>query len=123
MLQNETKPVQLLYHGTCYKYSHWIETEGIRPINHDTVYLTADIVVAYQYAKDASRNNDLSLPVICIVDALQMYKDGYKFMHETDTAEWTIGYVPPKYLLQVIPESIDDLETLLHYAQEQFGTE
>lgn len=123
MLPKQMNPVQFLYHGTCYKYSHQIDTEGLQPVNHDKVYLTADIVVAYEYAKTASSNNDLSLPVICIVDAVQMHKDGYKFTHEATNAEWTTEYVLPKYLLQIIPESLDELEQLLHYAQEKVTNE
>ena len=121
MSSKVVKPVQLLYHGTVYKYSYQIEHEGLRPINHKAVYLTADLNVAYDYAKQASRVNDLSFPVICIVDAEQMYKDGYTFTHEVDTAEYTVDYVPAKYLLQVMPESEDELEQLAHYAQEQYS--
>lgn len=123
MLLKETKPVQLLYHGTCYKYSHNIETEGLKPVNYDQVYLTADIVVAYHYAKQCSKNNEMSLPLICIVDATQMFKDGYSFTHEADTAEWTTDYVPHKYIIQVLPESEDELSRLVHYAQEQVAHE
>lgn len=115
----QAEPVQLLYHGTCYKYSHWIKHEGLKPVNYDKVYLTADIVVAYNYAKQCGENNDLSLPVICIVDARKMYKDGYKFTHETSNAEWTTDYVLPEYLIQVLPESKDELHELVQYAQEE----
>lgn len=114
-----SNPVQLLFHGTCYKHSADIEHSGLRPINYDKVYLTADIHVAYHYAKQCGKNNDLSLPVICIVDAPQMSKDGFTFSHETFNGEWTVDYVPAKYLIQIIVESEDELKLLAHYAQEQ----
>ena len=66
-----TKPVQLLYHGTVMDYSDLIEQQGLKPISHEKVYLTADINVAYDYAKQ--RTTDLHtntmLPVLWVVDA------------------------------------------------------
>ena len=121
MLSKIVKPVQLLYHGTALDYSKLIEQQGLKPVNHDKVYLTADLNVAYEYAKKRTRDlhTNSVQPVICIVDAEQMYKDGYTFTHEVNNAEYTVDYVPSKYLLQVMPESEDDLELLAHYAQEQ----
>lgn len=112
------KPFGLLYHGTCYCYSRCIEKNGIRPVNHKQVYLTADLQVAYDYAKQNSKENGLSFPVICIVDALQMHKDGYTFTHETSNAEWTTDYVPSKYVIQIMVESEDELDLVAHYAQK-----
>lgn len=120
-MNNNTKPVQLLYHGTVYDYIDTIEQQGLIPVNYDKVYLTADINVAYQYAK--MRMNDLQtssmMPVICVVDAAQMYRDGFIFNHAVQSAEYTVDRVPSNYLLQVVIETEDDLELLTHYVQEQ----
>ena len=113
------KPAQILYHGTCYRYYEKIEKQGLKPINHKEVYLTADVIVAYDYAKKASVSNDLSFPTLCIINAEQMYKDGFEFTHNVSTAEYTVGCVPSKYIVQVMPESEDELSRLVHYAQEQ----
>ena len=116
-----TKPVQLLYHGTVMDYSDLIEQQGLKPVNHEKVYLTADINVAYDYAKQ--RTTDLHtntmLPVMCVVDAQQMYHDGFIFTHEVGSAEYTVDNVPPEYILQVIIETDDDLELLAQYAHKQ----
>lgn len=113
-------PVQLLYHGTVYDYIDVIEQQGLKPVNYGKVYLTADIDVAYQYAK--MRMNDLQtssmIPVICVVDAPQMVTDGFTFDHALDSAEYTVDSVPSKYLLHVVIETEDDLKLLYQYVKE-----
>lgn len=111
------KPVQILYHGTCKKYSNNIEQSGLIPVNYNKVYLTADVQVAYEYATTCAENNS-SIPIVCIVDAKQMAKDGLAFEHDHEYAEWTVDSVPTNYLLQIIIESENDLDELAHYAQE-----
>ena len=121
MLPKSVKPVGLLYHGTAFDYSDIIEQEGLKPVNHEKVYLTADLNVAYEYAKMQITNvHTTSMQtVICIVDARQMYKDGFVFTHNATNAEYTVSAVPPKYILQIVVESEDELELLAHYVQEQ----
>ena len=121
MLPKVMKPVQFLFHGTAYDYSDIIEHEGLKPVNHDKVYLTADINVAYHYAKSKTldpHTNSMQT-VICVVDALQMYKDGFVFTHEATNAEYTVNEVPPHYLVQIVVESEDELELLAHYVQDE----
>lgn len=115
------KPVQLLYHGTVFDYSEQIEQQGLKPINYDKVYLTADINVAYDYAKQRTTDihTNTMLPVVCIIDAQQMYKDGFVFTHEVDTAEYTVNNVPPEYILQFIINNTNDLDILAHYVHKQ----
>ena len=102
-----TKPTQLLYHGTSFDNSSLIEEQGLLPKNHNKVYLTTDVRVAYNYAKLKTDK-----PVICIVDAIQMVKDGFTFEHDNTYAEWTTDNVPSRYLIQVMIESEDDLSML-----------
>lgn len=102
-----TNPTQLLYHGTSFSNSTLIEQQGLLPKNYDKVYLTTDIRVAYNYAK--SRNDQ---PVICIVDAPQMVKDGFTFDHNNTYAEWTTDSVPEKYLIQLLIEDESDLDAV-----------
>ena len=113
------KPVQILYHGTTLESAELIESQGIIKKNHDKVYLTSDIHVAYEYAKQRTkdlRNNSFQ-PVICIVDAPEMVKDGFVFEHMLTYAEWTTDNVPSKYILQVAVESEEDLETIVNSIQ------
>ena len=102
------KPVTLLYHGTSKTYSAAIEEQGLIPINYDNVYLTADLYVAYSYAKKTDQ------PVICIIDAPQMAKDGFTFEHDATYAEWTTKIVPAKYIVQVLIESEEDIKKLAY---------
>ena len=122
MLPNVVKPVQLLYHGTSVNHSVSIEQEGIRPVNYNRVYLTADIYVAFNYACNKQvKDKDYSGIVICIVDAQKMYMDGFEFTHEVTHAEYTVESVPPQYLLQVIIESEEELELFAQYALDYFN--
>ena len=95
------QPVQLLYHGTNINNVQGIEEKGL--VSNNNVYLTTDLLVAYDYAK---KNGD---PVICIVDSLQMVKDGFVFSHDVQTAEYTINHVPSNYIIQIVIESEADL--------------
>ena len=113
-------PVQLLFHGTAFDYSDTIERQGLLNQNYDKVYLTSDLYVAYEYALMRTRSlqsNSLQ-PVICVVDAPQMAKDGFVFTHDVSTAEYTVDKVPPHYILQVVIEGEADLDQLARYVKE-----
>ena len=112
-----TKPIKFLYHGTTLKNSYSIETTGLLKKNNDHVYLTSDLQVAYEYALLKQDKHSGGI-VICVVDAVQMYNDGFTFQHDYSSAEWLVDSVPPKYLVQVVIESIDDLAELEHYANQ-----
>ena len=114
-------PVQILYHGTSLDYVESIENKGLISANN-RVYLTTDINVAYDYSVLAIHREDsfCSQCVICIIDALQMVKDGFEF--EFINNEYTVTHVPSKYIIQVAIESEQDLPLLAHYAQEQVYT-
>lgn len=109
-----TKPVQVLYHGTSFVNSGNIEDVGLVASKTNKVFLTADINVAYYYAKQRVEGTT-DLPVVCVVDAEQMHKDGFVFYHEQSTAEYTVSNVPSKYILQIGVESEDDLNLITHY--------
>lgn len=121
MLPKIMKPVQLLYHGTSRNCSEQIEQYGLKPINYNKVYLTADINVAFNYAcRKQIIDKDYSGIVICIVDAQKMFSDGFIFTHESTNAEYTVENVPSKYILQVIIESEEELEMFAQYARSYF---
>lgn len=109
----ELKPVQVLYHGTSLSNSSNIKVEGLQKINHEYVYLTSDIHVAYEYALKNS-----SEPVICVVDAIEMHKDGYIFNKNDYEFEWLVSSVPPQYILQILIESEDDLKFIVDSLQK-----
>ena len=111
-------PLQILYHGTSYDHSALIEQEGLVPKNHSAVYLTADINVAYDYAKKHYSN-----PVICLIDAPQMVADGFVFELNMSSAEYTTAAVPSKYLVQLVIEDEAELETIANIASKVFSEE
>ena len=100
------QPVQLLYHGTNINNVQGIEEKGL--VSNNDVYLTTDLLVAYDYAKKNGQ------PVICIVDAVQMVNDGLVFSHNVQTAEYTTSHVPSKYIVQIVIESDKDLALIKH---------
>ena len=112
------KPVQILYHGTSLDYVESIDEKGLVSDNNK-VYLTADVIVAYDYALKAVQKGYSLQPVICVVNAPQMVEDGFIFEHDNVNAEFTVNNIPAKYIIQIAVESEDDLELLVHYAQEQ----
>ena len=116
------KPSQVLFHGTSLDYSEAIEEQGLVKQNFDVVFLTSDVAVAYQYAMKRvyDYNSNTLQPVICVVNAVQMSKEGFCFQHNIDTAEWTIEHVPSEYIVQVAVESEDDLENVVKYALSEY---
>lgn len=105
-MQN-VKPFQLLYHGTCIDNSKSIEEKGLVGKDDSYVYLTSDLHVAYEYAL---RTN--CPPVICIIDAPAMFRDGHIFYKEQFEFEWLTATVPPKYILQIQIEDESDLDMI-----------
>lgn len=96
-----TRPVQLLFHGTGVNNSALIAEQGLIKKNHEHVYLTTDLTVAYEYAKK------FESPVICIVDAPAMYSSGFTFYKHNE--EWLVDAVPKKFVLQILVEDDSDL--------------
>ena len=114
------KPAQILYHGTVSSNIANISNNGLVAVNYDKVYLTSDIVVAYEYCKQTQlNNNDYNVPVICVVDAIKMYDDGFEFEHALTRAVWTTNFVPVKYITQIVVQNEAELEHIVTYAQRK----
>ena len=113
-------PPKYLYHGTSFDYIDQIEQEGLKPVTYDKVFLTADYFTAYEYAKYRIRTAECNafLPIICVVDALSMYEDGFVFTEGCSYQEYTITKVPSYYIETFMITNEYDLEALAHYAQE-----
>lgn len=111
-------PPRYLFHGTSLDYLDQIEQQGLKAITYDKVFLASDCYIALEYAKYriTHRQCNSFTPVVLVIDALQMYVDGFTF-EELSYGEYVINKVPPEYIIDSI---IDDEELLLaHYAQEQ----
>lgn len=87
----EVVPTDVLYHGTCTKYVSSINKYGLQPQSRLYVHLSSDIDTAYNVG---SRHGE---PVVYVVDANTMAKDGFKF-YKSKNGVWLTKEVPTKHL-------------------------
>lgn len=87
----EKDPPEILYHGTGRKSQSSILAKGLLPGSRLFVHLSGDTETARKVGK---RHGD---PVIFIVHAGQMARDGYTFRLSANGV-WQIPQVPAKYL-------------------------
>ena len=89
-LNADITPPDELYHGTTdYAYSLIHRTGTIKKMKRNTIHLTADIHMAWKSAKRWKNET----PLVLIIDAKQMIKDGYKF-GVTENGVWCIADGP-----------------------------
>ena len=88
---DEVEPPETLWHGTSEKYVTSIDVQGLIPKSRLYVHLSKDSDTA---VKVGSRHGK---PVLYIVKAGEMYKDGYKFFLSKNGV-WLTKEVPVKYL-------------------------
>ena len=87
----EAAPPDELYHGTAAKNIETIKIQGLLKGSRHHVHLSTDIETARKVGMRYGK------PVILIVDAKQMNKDGYKFFF-SENAVWLTEFVLPKYI-------------------------
>ena len=87
----EIKPPEILWHGTGEKFTGSIDEQGLIPKSRLYVHLSKDEETAF---KVGTRHGK---PVLYIVKAKEMFKDGYKF-YLSKNGVWLTKEVPVKYL-------------------------
>lgn len=87
----EIKPPEILWHGTGEKFTSSIDEQGLIPKSRLYVHLSKDEETAF---KVGTRHGK---PVLYIVKAEEMFKDGYKF-YLSKNGVWLTKEVPVKYL-------------------------
>lgn len=87
----EVKPPEELWHGTGEKYVLSIKEQGLIPKSRLYVHLSKDEETAVKVGKRHGK------PVLYIVKAGKMYRDGYKF-YLSKNGVWLTKEVPVKYL-------------------------
>lgn len=87
----ETEPPEELWHGTGEKYVASIDERGLIPKSRLYVHLSKDEDTAVKVGQRHGK------PVLYIVMAGEMYRDGYKFFLSKNGV-WLTKEVPTKYL-------------------------
>lgn len=87
----EKEPPEVLYHGTGQKSVPAILKEGLKPMSRLFVHLSKDPETA---RKTGLRHGH---PVVFLVEAGQMHRDGYSFQISANGV-WQTAQVPPQYL-------------------------
>ena len=93
----ETRPPELLWHGTGKKYVSDICDSGLIPKSRLYVHLSSDVETAVNVGK---RHGEV---VLFRIDAARMYTDGFKF-YLSKNGVWLTKHVPMKYLSAAIIE-------------------
>ncbi|GAB4092007.1 RNA 2'-phosphotransferase [Flaviaesturariibacter terrae] len=86
-----TEPPAILYHGTAERNLAPIQEQGLIPGERQQVHLSADRATARAVGARYGK------PVVLVVDAAAMQRDGYLFYCSAN-AVWLTGNVPPSYL-------------------------
>lgn len=94
-------PPDALYHGTSKATLGPILREGLRKMRRQHVHLSRDIATALQVG---SRHG---APVVLLVDAATMARDGAEF-YLSDNGVWLTESVPPHYLRILAPAEWSD---------------
>jgi putative RNA 2'-phosphotransferase len=95
-------PPDALYHGTSKATIGPILREGLQKMRRQHVHLSRDKATAI---KVGSRHG---APIVLLVDAAAMARDGYQFFL-SDNGVWLTDHVPPRYLRVLAPaEWVDD---------------
>lgn len=84
-------PPETLFHGTPERFVEAILRDGLRKMQRHHVHLSATRETAT--AVGARRGS----PVILVVDAGVMYRDGFAF-YRSENGVWLTDHVPPRYL-------------------------
>ena len=93
----ESTPPDILYHGTTEEKMKSIESsQGLNKMNRHHVYLSSNL----ETTKNVARRWREESPVVLIIDAKLMVKEGHKFYLSQNNV-WLVEHVPIKYISQL----------------------
>ena len=108
-LNTDITPPDELYHGTNLDNYRMIDKSGfINKMARNAVHLTADIRMAFKSAKRWKNET----PLVLVIDAKQMMKDGYKF-GVTENGVWCIADGPRYDISTQYIKRVEDKEKLI----------
>lgn len=88
----ESKPPEILYHGTAKRFMKSIMENGLSPQSRQYVHLSQDI----ETAQDVGRRHD-DKPCILAIDSLQAWNDGIVFYYGNEKV-WLADSIPSIYI-------------------------
>jgi len=88
-------PPEVLYHGTSREAAAKILSEGLNPMNRQSVHLAPD----ENTAREVGRRKDVN-PVILLVRAREAFQAGVSF-YEGNSMVWLADHVPPIFISPV----------------------
>ena len=91
----ESKPPEILYHGTARRFMKSILENGLSPQSRQYVHLSQDI----ETAQDVGRRHD-DKPCILAIDALKAWNDGISFYYGNEKV-WLADFVPRIYIKEL----------------------
>jgi putative RNA 2'-phosphotransferase len=90
--REETKPPDVLYHGTPSFTAFLIKKEGLKPMSRQYVHLSTSPKTAIIVGQRRQEN-----PTILRIDAKKAFEDGVKFYYSNEDI-WLADYIPSKYI-------------------------
>lgn len=94
MFYSEKEPPRNLYHGTSHRSLPKIRKHGIRSMSRNYVHLSGEKETARKVGHRHGK------PVVLIVDAKQMMRDGFSFFL-SESNIWLTKSVPPHYITNI----------------------
>lgn len=91
----ESKPPEILYHGTARRFMKSIMKNGLSPQSRQYVHLSQDIETAQNVGK---RHDDK--PCILVIDSLRAWNDGISFYYGNEKV-WLADTVPSIYIKEL----------------------
>lgn len=90
----EKKPPEFLYHGTATRFLTSILEQGLNAKSRQYVHLSSDEDTAIQVGMRHGK------PVVLKIQALNMYKQGFRF-YQANNGVWLTQSVPPDSFIQM----------------------
>ena len=91
----ESKPPEILYHGTARRFMKSIMENGLSPQSRQYVHLSQDIETAQDVG---SRHDDK--PCILVIDSLKAWNDGIVFYYGNEKV-WLADSIPSTYIREL----------------------
>jgi putative RNA 2'-phosphotransferase len=95
----DSKPPDILYHGTAPSAAKNIMSEGLRPMNRQYVHLSTDKNTALQVGKRKTiLKKEEEQPVIIAISAIEGYNTGVYHFYQASESVWLSDYIHSNFM-------------------------